>query len=63
MTISNVLLPACTATFPRVDTDAYTTAAHWQGAQDASDAYSLQNVKTIFLFLITDNKEGDKLIQ
>ncbi|QZN95239.1 IpaD/SipD/SspD family type III secretion system needle tip protein [Symbiopectobacterium purcellii] len=63
MTISNPLLPACTAIFPRVNTDAYTTAAHWQGTSDVSDTYSQHDVKTFLLFLITDNKEGNKLIE
>lgn len=62
MTISNVLLPACTEIFPRVNADAFTTAAHWYGTTDVSDAYSQHDVKTIFRFLITDNKEGNKLI-
>lgn len=63
MTISNVLLPTCTEIFPRVGTDAFTTAAHWQGTPDISDAYSQHDVKTILLFLITDNKQGNKQIQ
>ncbi|MCW2478390.1 IpaD/SipD/SspD family type III secretion system needle tip protein [Candidatus Symbiopectobacterium sp. NZEC135] len=62
MTISNVLLPVCAAIFPRGNTDAYTTVAHWQGASNVSDAYSQHDVKNILLFLITENKEGDKLI-
>ncbi|WP_440862876.1 IpaD/SipD/SspD family type III secretion system needle tip protein [Symbiopectobacterium purcellii] len=63
MTISNLLLPACTAIFPRVNTDAYTIAAHLQGTPDASDTYSRNDVKTFLLSLIADNKEGYKLIE
>lgn len=62
MTFSNVLLSTCTAMLPRGGTNDDTPATDWQGTPDASDAYSLHDAKTLLLFLITDNKEGDKLI-
>ncbi|MCW2474851.1 IpaD/SipD/SspD family type III secretion system needle tip protein [Candidatus Symbiopectobacterium sp. NZEC151] len=61
MTISTVLLPACTARFPGVDAAPFTTAASWQGAPEVSEAYSLHDVKTVLLFLITDNQEENTL--
>lgn len=63
MTISNVLLPICTAGLPHVNADSVTTVTYWQGTPDVSDANSLHDVQTVLLFLITDHKGENKLIR
>lgn len=63
MTISNVVLPICTARLPHVNADSATTATYWQGTPDVSDANSLHDVQTVLLFLMTDHKGENQRIR